>query len=349
MSTETTTTTIDEAAMRLAVDQGATVRSRTSPNPWVGAVVVSEFGEFVGVGATQPPGGDHAEVGALRAAGDEAEHATLYVTLEPCSHHGRTPPCVDAIVAARVSRVVVGVLDPDPQVSGRGIAALRAAGIRVDVGLLADEVEAQLAPYLHHRRTGRPHVVAKIAASLDGATAAADGSSQWITGLAARTDGHRLRAESDAILVGAGTVRADDPSLTVRHVDGPDPRRVVLGRAPEHARIRPCLEWTGEITELLDHLGAEGVLQLLVEGGSTVIRSFHDAGLIDRYVAYIAPALFGGRSVTPFLGGAGAPTIDDVWRGRFVSIDRLGDDLRIELAPHRSNHHHSEVPCSPES
>ncbi len=165
--------------------------------------------------------------------------AVVYVTLEPCSHHGRTPPCADALIEAGVRRVVIGVVDPDPNVSGEGIERLRAAGVDVTVGVCADEINEQLAPYLKHRRTGRPWVVLKLAASLDGRTAAPDGSSRWITGPLARADAHRLRAESDAVLVGAGTIRADDPALTVRDADGRDPVRVVLGR-PSRGREGPA-------------------------------------------------------------------------------------------------------------
>ncbi|MEO6126484.1 MAG: bifunctional diaminohydroxyphosphoribosylaminopyrimidine deaminase/5-amino-6-(5-phosphoribosylamino)uracil reductase RibD, partial [Ilumatobacteraceae bacterium] len=201
---------MDEAeAMAHAVEHAASVRSRTSPNPWVGAVVLDARGRVVGVGATAPAGGAHAEVIAITAAGAATVGATLVVTLEPCSHHGRTPPCVGAIVAAGIARVVVGVNDPDRRVAGRGVAGLRAAGVTVEVGLLGDQVTAQLRPYLHHRRTGRPYVVCKLATTLDGGLAAPGGSSQWITGQEARTDAHRLRAESDAIIVGAGTIRAD--------------------------------------------------------------------------------------------------------------------------------------------
>jgi diaminohydroxyphosphoribosylaminopyrimidine deaminase/5-amino-6-(5-phosphoribosylamino)uracil reductase len=235
-----------------------------------------------------------------------------------------------------VDRVVVGLLDPDPQVTGRGIAALRAAGLEVATGVCAGEVERQLLAYLHHRRTGRPYVVCKVAATLDGATAAPDGTSQWITGEQARRDAHQLRAESDAILVGAGTVRADDPSLTVRLVDGPDPRRVVLGTAPKHARVHPCLEWEGDLGALLDQLGREGVLQLMVEGGSRVIGSFHDADLVDRYVVYLAPALLGGTGGAPLISGNPAPTIPALRRGRVDAVARVGDDVRIDFVPDRS-------------
>lgn len=323
-------------AMTIAIEVASGVRRFTSPNPWVGAVVLSAQGDVVATGATEPAGGAHAEVIALRSAGPEARGGTIAVTLEPCSHHGRTPPCVDAIIAAGVARVVVGVTDPDPRVAGAGLAALRQAGIEVVEGVLADRVADQLAPYLHHRRTGRPYVVCKVAATLDGGTAAPDGSSQWITGPSARTDVHRLRAESDAILVGAGTVRADDPSLTVRHVEGRDPMRIVLGLAPPEARVRPCLEWTDSLEALLEKLGGQGVLQLLVEGGATVVRSFHDAGLIDLYVIYLAPAFFGGDGARPLLAGTTAATIDDIWRGRFIDVEHFGDDLRIELVPQTS-------------
>jgi len=317
--------------MRAAIAAAATVRTSTAPNPWVGAVVVSGDGTIVARGATQPPGGLHAERVALAAAGEAACGATLVCTLEPCSHHGRTPPCVDEIVAAGIARVVVGVEDPDHHVAGAGIAALRAAGIDVTVGVEAAAVSEQLAPYLTHRRTGRPYVVLKLAATVDGRTAAPDGTSQWITGPEARADAHRLRAESGAVLVGAATVRADDPSLTVRHVDGRDPLRVVLGRAPEGARIHPCLERSGELGAVLDELGGRGVLQLLVEGGATVAHAFHTAGLVDRCVVYLAPAVFGGDDAVGLFRGAGVPTIDVLRRGRFVSVSRLGDDVRLDL------------------
>jgi diaminohydroxyphosphoribosylaminopyrimidine deaminase/5-amino-6-(5-phosphoribosylamino)uracil reductase len=284
-------------------------------------------------GATQPPGGPHAEIVALDQAGDAARGATMVVTLEPCAHHGRTPPCVDAMIEAGIARVVVGIEDPDPNVRGKGIARLREAGIDVEVGVLADEVRAQLAPYLKHRRTGRPWLVLKLAASADGRTAAPDGSSQWITGDEARADAHRLRAESDAVIVGAGTVRADDPSLTVRHVEGRDPLRVVLGKAPPDAKVHPAVELEGDLDDVLDELGRRGVLQAVVEGGPTVAGAFHRAGLVDRYVLYLAPALFGGDDGRPLFAGPGAPTIDDVWRGRITTVERLGDDLKLELQP----------------
>ena len=321
----------EAAAMVRALVLGAAVRATTSPNPWVGCVLLPGGYE----GATRPPGGPHAERVVLEAAGPAAAGATLVVTLEPCSHHGRTPPCVDAVVAAGVRRVVVGVEDPDPRVRGAGVRALREAGIDVEVGLCADEVRQQLAPYLKHREKGRPWVVLKLAATLDGRIAAPDGSSRWITGPEARADTHGLRAESDAILVGAGTVRSDDPALTVRPVaaDGRGPLRVVLGRAPKSARVHPALEVEGDLGAMLDDLGQRGVIQLLVEGGATVAGAFHRAGLVDRYVFYLSPMLLGGDDGRPVFSGPGASTLADAWRGRLVSIQRLGDDIRVELAP----------------
>ena len=329
----------DRPWMERAVANAARIRHATSPNPWVGAVVVAADGTAYD-GATEPPGGRHAERVALAAAGAAARGSTVYSTLEPCDHTGRTGPCTQALIEAEVARVVVGVGDPDPQVAGQGIARLEAAGVEVTVGVGADLAAQQLAPYLHHRRTGRPFVVAKLAASLDGRTAAPDGSSKWITSPEARADAHRLRAESDAILVGAGTVRADDPSLTVRDWQAPEgtpavtnPRRVVLGTAVSNARVQPCLAWDGPIDRLLERLGEEDVVQLMVEGGAGVIGDFHRAGLIDRFVLYQAPILFGGDDAMGLFRGAGASSIDAVDRGEIVAVERIGPDLRIEFEP----------------
>jgi diaminohydroxyphosphoribosylaminopyrimidine deaminase/5-amino-6-(5-phosphoribosylamino)uracil reductase len=321
----------DAAFMAEAVAAGLAVRRTTSPNPWVGCVLVPAGDGPAVEGATQPPGGPHAEAVALELAGDAARGATVYVSLEPCSHFGRTPPCADALIAAGVRRVVVALEDPDDRVAGRGIARLRAAGIQVDVGIGAAEAAAALAPYLKQRTTGRPWVVLKLAATLDGRTAAPDGTSRWITGPLARADVHALRAESDAVAVGAGTVRADDPALTVRDADGKDPMRVVLGRIPVGARVSPALEHTGDLPSLLEDLGRRGVLQLLVEGGAHVAGDFHRAGLVDQYVVYVAPALLGGDDGRPLLAGPGAPTMAEVWRGRLAGVRRLGEDIRIDV------------------
>jgi len=335
----------DIERMRQAITVADSSRRYVSPRPWVGAVVVPADGSADDegfTGATQGRSGPHAEVVALEAAGPHAAGATLYTTLEPCSHHGRTGPCADAVIAAGVTRVVVALVDPDEQVAGEGIARMQAAGLEVIVGVAADEVEDQLAPYLTHRRTGRPHVVLKLAATLDGRTAAPDGSSQWITGPEARLDAHRLRADSDAVLVGAGTVATDDPTLTARLPDGEltdgfeQPRRVVLGTAPTDAKAQPVVEMGGPLPDVLDQLGRDGVLQVLVEGGAAVAHDLHEAGLVDRYVLYLAPALFGGDDARGLFAGLGRPTIADLWRGRIVDTRLLGGDLRVDLVPEPS-------------
>lgn len=335
---------LDRECMTRAIAAANRVRCITSPNPWVGAVIRTPDGQIF-EGATLEPGQAHAEIVALEAAGQMAHGATLYVTLEPCNHTGRTGPCTEAIIAAGIERVVIGISDPDPNVAGSGIERLRNAGIQVDIGVEAGKVDAQLAPYLKHRRTGRPWVVLKLAASLDGGTAAPNGTSKWITGYEARADGHRLRAESDAILVGAGTIRRDDSSLTVRDYRPPvlpasgsvDPLRIVLGSVPPDAKVQPCRQMSGEISEIVDQLGRDGIVQLLVEGGAAVAGAFHRAGVVDRYVIYLAPALFGGSDANGLFEGAGAWDMADLWRGRFVSVERLGDDLRLVVEPmHKS-------------
>ncbi len=325
-------TTNDERMMRLAVETACTARLRSRPNPWVGAVVIAQNGE-VFTGATLEPGNAHAEIVALNAAAHHAQDSTLFSTLEPCNHTGRTGPCTQAIIDAGVSRVVVGTLDPDSKVSGSGVQQLRDAGLTVDVGVLEQEVKQQLAAYLHHRATGRPFVVLKMASTIDGRIAAADGSSKWITGETARKRVHQLRAESDAIVVGAGTVRADDPSLTVRDADGPSPRRIVLGTIDASAKVHPCTQWAGTLPDLLDTLGKEGVVQLLVEGGARVAASFHRERLINQYIMHIAPVIAGGDDAAGLFAGPAASTMADMWRGRIVSTTNLDGDIEIILEP----------------
>ncbi len=334
-----------ESMMRRAMANAQRARLRARPNPWVGAVLVDRYG-VVYDGATNKPGGAHAEREALEAAGHQALGATLFTTLEPCSHTGRTGPCADEIIASGVTRVVIGVADPDPQVSGRGIAALESAGIDVSSGVLENQISDQLAPYLTQRRTGRPYVIVKLAQTLDGAIAAPDGTSTWITGPEARRDVHRLRAESDVIVVGSKTVKADDPKLTVRdftpaELDDQqpnlDPWRIVVGASAasihHSASTAPFESWNSGLGELLDELGSRGALQVMVEGGASLAGSFHRAKLVDEYWIYIAPAIMGGDDATSTFAGPSANTMADVQRGRFVSATPLGDDLRLVYRP----------------
>ncbi len=331
--------------MRRAIANAERARLRSRPNPWVGAVLVDKYG-VVYDGATHPPGGMHAEREALALAGDAANGSTVFTTLEPCNHTGRTGPCTEALIDAGVARVVIGITDPDPQVNGSGVAALKDAGVEVVTGVEADAVARQLDAYITHRTTGRPKVVLKLAMTLDGFIAAPDRTSQWITGADARRDVHRLRAESDVILVGSGTVRADDPSLTVREFTPPevddalpplDPWRIVLGTTASTleagARTAPFESWDGPIDDLLDELGSRDLLQVMIEGGATVAGSFHRAGLVDEYWIYLAPALMGGSDGTSIFAGEGASTMAEVTRGTFVSATPLGEDIRLIYRP----------------
>jgi diaminohydroxyphosphoribosylaminopyrimidine deaminase / 5-amino-6-(5-phosphoribosylamino)uracil reductase len=322
----------DQQAMQIAINAANRARLISRPNPWVGAVVVAQTGEIF-EGSTSRVGGPHAEILAIRTAEKLTVGATIYTTLEPCDHTGRTGPCTQAIIDAGITRCVVGIVDPDEKVSGRGIARLREAGISVEIGVLADQITAQLAPYIHHRETKRPFVVLKMATTLDGRTAAADGTSMWITGETARHRVQVLRAQSDAVVVGAGTVRADDPQLTVRDVEGESPRRIVLGEISNEARVNPCTQWRGSLVDLLDELGKQDVLQLLVEGGPTVAASFHREGLINQYVLHLAPAFSGGNDGLGVFEGAGIATMADLWRGHIVSTQQLGDDIEIVIEP----------------
>jgi diaminohydroxyphosphoribosylaminopyrimidine deaminase/5-amino-6-(5-phosphoribosylamino)uracil reductase len=318
--------------MQVAIREGEKARLHAPPNPWVGAVVINDRGVIVGEGHTQAPGESHAEIEALRRAGDQARGATLVVTLEPCCHVGRTGPCVEAIVQAGITKVIVGTLDADSRVSGQGVELLKASGVDVEVGIEEEQVRTQLAPYLWHRITGRPYVVLKIASTLDGIVSMADGTSQWITGEEARRDAHVLRAQSQAILVGAGTVRSDDPALTARLDDIIiEPLRVVLGEVPQGARVRPCLERSGDIGLILDELGEHDVLQLLVEGGPTTASEFLEHGLVNHVVWYQAPAFAGSVGTVGALKSMSTPTIGALRRGRVVDVRRIGEDIRVDV------------------
>lgn len=304
---------------------GRAARRAASPNPGVGCIIATASGEFF-EGATRPPGGDHAEIVALAAArhaGADLSGATAWVTLEPCSHHGRTGPCADALIEAGVRRVVVALQDPDPRVAGGGIRRLRDAGVAVEVGVNADEVAHDLAAYFVHRRTGRPYVTLKLATTIDGRAISNDPTTQWITGSQARADGHRLRAEHDAILVGAGTVRVDNPRLTTRDAEGADPIRVVLGTVDPDAAVQPCIERSGELIDVLHELAQSGVMSVLVEGGPRVANDFHAAHLVDRYVLYVA-------NTEP---AKAAEAMRALWGGEIVDATQIGNDVRVTLTP----------------
>ena len=304
----------DADFMRVALREARRGLGRTSPNPAVGAVIVSPAsGEILARGWHHAAGQPHAEIEALRALPDpaQARGATLYVTLEPCSTHGRTPPCTEAILRAGIARVVVGATDPNPAHAGRGLDVLRAAGVTVQAGILADDCAALNRPFNRWIVTRRPWVIAKAALSLDGRLAPPPGEGQWLTGPAARAHAHRtLRARVDAILVGAGTVRADDPALTVRGVRGTvrQPWRVVLTRSgnlpagsrlftDEHRERTLVLRQLSPVA-VLEELGQRQFTSVLVEGGAEVLTAFFDAGLVDEIHFYLAPILTGNGPPT---------------------------------------------------
>ncbi|UVS80160.1 Riboflavin biosynthesis protein RibD [Actinokineospora sp. UTMC 2448] len=330
------------AAMRAALARAADVHGTTSPNPPVGCAVLDASGQVVGVGGTQPPGGPHAEVMALRAAGERAGGGTAVVTLEPCAHHGRTPPCTDALLAAGVARVVYAVGDPNPVAAG-GAEVLAAAGVRVEGGLLAEEAQrGALRAWLHRQRTGRPHVTWKYAASLDGRVAAADGTSRWISSATSRAEVHDLRTRVDAIVVGRGTVLADDPALTARDASGAlldrQPLRVVVGTGdlPPGAKVlddtAPTLHLrTRDPREVLAALDERGAVDVLLEGGPTLAGAFAEAGAVDRVLAYIAPVLLGGGPVA--LGASGVSTITEAHRMVVEQVTMCGPDVRVSAVP----------------
>jgi diaminohydroxyphosphoribosylaminopyrimidine deaminase/5-amino-6-(5-phosphoribosylamino)uracil reductase len=352
--------------MERAIELAERGRGLTSPNPMVGAVVVAE-GRILGEGYHEGPGLPHAEVAALRSAGERSRGATLFVTLEPCCHHGRTPPCTDAVIEAGVSRVVAATGDPNPIVDGRGFAALRSAGVEVRSGVLTEESERQNEAYLKHVRTGMPFVTWKTAASLDGKVAARDGTSRWITGETARRDVHMLRAASDAIVVGAGTALLDDPSLTVRDPDyrGRPPLRVLVdagGRVPPTGELfddaAPTLvatterapqerreEWNAAGAEvvvyapedggvpvgaLLADLGKRDAQGVLLEGGPTLAWAAVEGDAVDKVVVYLSPRLIGGADAPGVLGGRGFAPVARALQLRVHSFERIGEDLKVE-------------------
>lgn len=356
--------------MRVALELAATAKRRASPNPAVGCVIVVD-GEIVGRGATEAPGSRHAEIVALDEAGPRAAGSHVYVSLEPCAHFGRTPPCVDALIAAQVAAVTIAVTDPDERTHGAGAETLRAAGITVRIGLLADEATALNAGFFMRCTAGRPRVTAKVAASLDGVVAMDSGESQWITGPAARQRGHELRAASDALITGIGTVLADDPRLSARGADGTalttQPLRVVVdsqSRLPATAQLfsesGSVLQVTTSLTDnptpaelevvaatktgridladLLQRLGRRDINDALLEAGPTLTGAFAAAGLIDELRWFVAPVLLG--SVTrKALETPSWLRLADGQRLDIQGLETVGDDLLISasFAPARYN------------
>jgi diaminohydroxyphosphoribosylaminopyrimidine deaminase / 5-amino-6-(5-phosphoribosylamino)uracil reductase len=353
--------------MQQALDAALAVRGLTSPNPWVGAVAVRD-GRVIAAGATAPPGGAHAEAAALEAARDGARGADVFVTLEPCAPFAgkRTRSCAERLVVAGVRRVIVALEDPDRNVTGRGIAILREAGVEVVMGDGAEAASRQLRPYLKHRQTGRPYVIAKFAASLDGRTATSTGDSKWITGEASRERVHQERAWVDAIMVGSGTVVADDPSLTARpggELAARQPVRIVLdsrGRMSPGARLfrepgRTIVATTSNapgdwkrgidaagaqlveceagdaglnLEQLLAALGERGILSIWAEGGGTLLGSLFAGRHIDEVWAFLAPVIIGSEG-RPAVAWSGARTMADVLRLEDVEMEQLGSDVLV--------------------
>src|SRR3990170_1805260 len=354
--------------MRRALELAARARGRTSPNPMVGAVIVKD-GQVVGEGFHAYAGSDHAEVAALREAEAAAAGATLYVSLEPCCHQGRTPPCVDQIVRAGIRRVVAACEDPNPSVSGRGFASLREAGVRVEVGLRGEEAARLNEAFFKYIRTGVPFVTLKVAASLDGKIATRTGESRWITGESARQRVHHLRNEVDAVLVGIGTVLRDDPLLTTRLgiADQRDPIRVIvdnLARLPLRAKVvnrastaptilavsqmaprtkLETLEREGvqvivvensprrvSLERLLEVLGKRGILSVMIEGGAEIKASALREGVVGKGLVFLAPILIGGKSTPTAVGGDGIESLGQALRLRDVRIERVDGDILVE-------------------
>ena len=362
------TLSTDEKYLQQALKLAAKGRGRTSPNPMVGALVVKN-GTIVGKGFHPAAGKPHAEVYALREAGEMARQATMYVTLEPCNHQGRTPPCTEAIIAAGISRVVVGMEDPNPKVAGNGMTRLRAAGIEIISGILEDKCRRLNEAYIKYITTNTPFVTLKIAASMDGRIATHTGHSHWITGEQSRRYVHRLRDETDAILIGIGTLLQDNPRLTTRlpGKKGLNPYRIIVDsrlRTPLHADIfgtdareklilvtsfakRDELELYRERTchilqipaddlgqldlkFLMKELAELEIMSLIIEGGAEINGSAVDAGIVDKICFFYAPLLIGGRGSIGMMGGRGIDFIPDAQRIKEVKIRRFGPDICVE-------------------
>lgn len=362
----------DMAMMNRALTLAKQARVIAPPNPWVGCVIINQ-GKIIGEGFTHIPGCAHAEVVALQQAKNQTKGATVYVTLEPCAHFGRTPPCVNALIEAGVARVVIGIQDPDKHVQGKGIAKLREAGIGITEGLLSKEISTSLAPYLHHRRTGLPYCVLKGAMSVDGRVAAQDGTSQWISSPEARLDCHQLRAESQAIIVGSRTAYIDQPTLTVQGVaQNPShpPLRVILdtrGRvspkgplfdtslAPTLIITTPsCPEKIKEswktygvqveivsraangigvdLEQVLKLLGTRGILQVIIEGGGTILGAFLEANLVNHFSLYMGGLILGNRGIPLFATDA-ITTLKEAPQLTLLNAKVLGNSVRLDYIP----------------
>ena len=354
--------------MSLALSLAKLALGQVSPNPAVGAVIVKDD-VIVGQGYTRPPGSDHAEIVALKQAGEEARGATLYVTLEPCCHFGRTPPCTQAIISAGISAVYFTMNDPNPLVAGKGQAELHRAGIKTYVGQYAAEAAELNEAFMKYITTGLPFITVKLAASLDGKIATKTGDSKWVTGEAARKIVHHMRYVSDAVMTGANTIIADDPHLTVRlavkgGITHKQPLRIIIdgmGRTPPTARIftetgktlvvvgtslpaesRSSLKTTGaeilelpseagvmDLKQLLKVLGERQVTSILVEAGGILLGSLFDAGLVDKVVAFLAPIIIGGKGARAAVAGKGVENLSDCSRLKRVKMERVGEDIMI--------------------
>lgn len=352
--------------MARALSLARAALGRVSPNPAVGAVIVKD-GAIIGEGYTQPPGSAHAEVVALKQAGNRARQATIYVTLEPCSHFGRTPPCTQAIIAAGIAEAHLAMLDPNPSVAGRGKQELEQAGLKTYLGEHEVEARELNEAYIKFITTGWPFVIAKFAMSLDGKIATKSGDSKWISGEASREHAQHLRHTVDAIMVGVGTILADDPQLTVRVgglASGAQKLRVIVdsqGRTPltaqvfkepgktllavadsiEPAKVRKFLDIGAEVLklpqrdnlvdlrELLRTLGKRDIISILVEGGGTLLGSLFDQRLVDKVFAFVAPIIIGGREAKTPVGGQGLEKIADALRLSQIKVERFGQDMLV--------------------
>ncbi|MDF0726157.1 bifunctional diaminohydroxyphosphoribosylaminopyrimidine deaminase/5-amino-6-(5-phosphoribosylamino)uracil reductase RibD [Cytobacillus sp. S13-E01] len=358
---------LDNDYMKLAINVARAGVGQTAPNPVVGAVIVKD-GRVVGVGAHLRSGEPHAEVHAIRMAGENAKESTVYVTLEPCSHHGKTPPCAELLIENRVKRVVIATTDPNPLVAGNGIKRLESAGIAVEVGLLKAEADDLNKIFYHNIEKKLPYVTLKAATSLDGKIATAKGESKWITGPEARLDVHKYRHQHDAILVGVNTVIADDPSLTTRLPNGgKNPIRVIMDthlRTPLNSKVitdGEALTWliVGNqikeevkkrytekgvrvfvvpfekivIKDMLKILAENGITSVFVEGGSQVNGSFVKEKAVDQVIMYIAPKIIGGNDAPSSIGGSGFDKIAEVFQLSIQSVEQIGSDIKIISVP----------------